>query len=76
MISVIIPNELVRGPQEIFLLSKSWGIMSVKIFSEKGKYTVDFSNSYTWGSNKNGIVITQNVTFVGTHKGTDARDRS
>ena len=31
-------------PEKIFLLSKSWGIQSQKIFSENGEYTVDHSS--------------------------------
>ena len=31
-------------PEKIFLLSKSWGIKSEKIFSEDGSYTVDHSS--------------------------------
>ena len=31
-------------PEKIFLLSKSWGIKSQKIFSENGEYTVDHSS--------------------------------
>ena len=31
-------------PEKIFLLSKSWGIKSEKIFSENGEYTVDHSS--------------------------------
>ena len=32
------------NPEKIFLLSKSWGIQSQKIFSENGEYTVDHSS--------------------------------
>ena len=31
-------------PEKIFLLSQSWGIISQKIFSENGQYTVDHSS--------------------------------
>ena len=31
-------------PEKIFLLSQSWGIISQKIFSEDGQYTVDHSS--------------------------------
>ena len=44
-------------PEEIFLLSKSWGIMSVKIFSEKGKYTVNHSSP---------IILLKDGKFVAT----------
>ena len=32
------------NPEEIFLLSKSWGIVSQKIFLENGEYNVDHSS--------------------------------
>ena len=44
-------------PEEIFLLSKSWGIMSVKIFSEKGKYTVNHSSP---------VILLKDGKFVAT----------
>ena len=31
-------------PEKIFKLSQSWGITSVKIFSENGQYTVNHSS--------------------------------
>ena len=31
-------------PEEIFLLSKSWGIISQKIFLENGEYNIDHSS--------------------------------
>ncbi len=40
-------NEIIGitgEPEKIFILSKSWGIKSQKIFSEDGNYTVDHSS--------------------------------
>ena len=48
-------------PEKIFLLSQSWGIISQKIFSENGQYTVDHSSP---------ILLLKNGKFVArlTHK--------
>ena len=48
-------------PEKIFLLSRSWGIISQKIFSEDGQYTVDHSSP---------ILLLKNGKFVArlTHK--------
>ena len=48
-------------PEKIFLLSQSWGIISQKIFSEDGQYTVDHSSS---------VILLKNGKFVArlTHK--------
>ena len=48
-------------PEKIFLLSQSWGIISQKIFSEDGQYTVDHSSP---------ILLLKNGKFVArlTHK--------
>ena len=48
-------------PEKIFLLSQSWGIISQKIFSEDGQYTVDHSSP---------VILLKNGKFVGrlTHK--------
>ncbi len=42
-------------PEKIFLLSKSWGIISQKIFSEGGEYTVDHSSP---------VILLKNGKFV------------
>ncbi len=42
-------------PEKIFLLSKSWGIISQKIFSEDGEYTVDHSSP---------VILLKNGKFV------------
>ncbi len=42
-------------PEKIFLLSKSWGIVSQKIFSEDGIYTVDHSSP---------VILLKNGKFV------------
>ena len=48
-------------PEKIFLLSQSWGIISQKIFSEDGQYTVDHSSP---------VILLKNGKFVArlTHK--------
>ncbi len=48
-------------PEKIFSLSKSWGIISQKIFSESGEYTVDHSSP---------IILLKNGKFVArlTHR--------
>ena len=48
-------------PEKIFLLSRSWGIISQKIFSEDGQYTVDHSSP---------VILLKNGKFVArlTHK--------
>ena len=48
-------------PEEIFLLSQSWGIISQKIFSEDGQYAVDHSSP---------VILLKNGKFVArlTHK--------
>ena len=33
------------NPQKIFLLSKSWGVLSEKIFTENGNYLINHSSS-------------------------------
>ena len=47
--------------EKIFLLSQSWGIISQKIFSEDGQYTVDHSSP---------VILLKNGKFVArlTHK--------
>ena len=42
-------------PEKIFLLSQSWGIISQKIFSEDGQYTVDHSSP---------VILLKNGKFV------------
>lgn len=48
-------------PEKIFLLSQSWSIISQKIFSEDGQYTVDHSSP---------VILLKNGKFVArlTHK--------
>ena len=48
-------------PEKIFLLSQSWGIISQKIFSVDGQYTVDHSSP---------VILLKNGKFVArlTHK--------
>jgi protein SCO1/2 len=48
-------------PENIFKLSQSWGIVSQKIFSENGEYTVNHNSP---------VILLQNGKYVGriTHK--------
>jgi len=48
-------------PEKIFLLSRSWGIISEKIFSENGKYSVNHSSP---------VILLKNGKFVArlTHR--------
>ena len=44
-------------PDEIFLLSKSWGILSQKIFLENGEYNIDHSSP---------VILLKDGKFVAT----------
>ena len=39
-----IRDSITGEPEEIYLLSQSWGILSQKIFNETGEYNVDHSS--------------------------------
>ena len=55
-----IPQELYE-PENIYLLSQSWGIISQKIFNDGGEYNVDHSSP---------VLLLKNGKYIGriTHK--------